>query len=68
MDYSPPGCSVHGILQALYGQMTGNWSGLLFPPPGDPPDPGTELESPALAGDSLPLSHFGSPYLEDMSS
>ena len=29
------------------------WSGLPFPPPGDPPDPGTELvslASPALAG------------------
>ena len=24
------------------------WSGLPFPPPGDLPDPGTELESPAL--------------------
>ena len=29
------------------------WSGLLFSPPGDPPDPGIELvflKSPALAG------------------
>ena len=26
------------------------WSGLPFPPPGDHPDPGTELESSALAG------------------
>ena len=26
------------------------WSGLSFPPPGDPPDPGTEPMSPALAG------------------
>ena len=24
------------------------WSGLLFPPPGDHPDPGNELRSPAL--------------------
>ena len=32
------------------------WSGLPFPPPGDPPDPGIELQSPALAGDSLLLS------------
>ena len=32
------------------------WSGLLFPPPGDLPDPGIELafpESPALAGGFL---------------
>ena len=26
------------------------WSGLLFPSPGDLPDPGVELVSPALAG------------------
>ena len=26
------------------------WSGLLFPPPGDPPNSGTEPASPALAG------------------
>ena len=47
LDYSLPGSSVHGILQAR------NWSGLSWPPPGDLPDPGIELESlmsPALAG------------------
>ena len=27
-----------------------HWSGLTFPPPGDPPDPGIEPASPALAG------------------
>ena len=48
MDYSPPGSSVHGILQAEY------WSGLPFPPPGDLPDPGVETTSPALQVDSLP--------------
>ena len=26
------------------------WSGLPFPPPGDPPDPGIEPTSPVLAG------------------
>ena len=47
MACSPPGSSVHGILQAEY------WSGLPFPPPGDLPDPGIKLSSlmsPALAG------------------
>ena len=29
------------------------WSGLLFPSPGDLPDPGIELGSPALQADSL---------------
>ena len=42
------------------------WNQLLFPPPGDLPDPGTEPmshASPALQVDSLPLSLWGSPYL-----
>ena len=30
------------------------WSGLPFTAPGDPPDPGIELRSPALQADSLP--------------
>ena len=36
-------------------------SGLPFPPPGGLPDPGLKPTSPALADDSLPLSHLGSP-------
>ena len=39
IDHSPPGSSVHGILQAKY------WSGLPCPPPGDLPDPGIEYMS-----------------------
>ena len=30
------------------------WSGLFFPPPGDLPNTGIELGSPALQADSLP--------------
>ena len=37
-----------------------DWTGLPLPPPGDLPDPGTELRSPALQAGSLPLSHLGS--------
>ena len=37
------------------------WSGLPFPSPGDLPNQGTELASPALQEDSLLLSHWGSP-------
>ena len=47
MDCSPPGSSVHGILQAR------NWSGLPYPSPGDLPGPGIKLAYlmlPALAG------------------
>ena len=40
------------------------WSGLPFPSPGEPLDPGSEPASPVFptwAGDSLSLSHLGSP-------
>ena len=53
MDCSPPGFSVHGILQAR------KWSGLSCPPPGDLPNPETKppsLVSPALAGGFLTTS------------
>ena len=58
MGCSPPGSSVHGILQAWILQ----W--VPFPSPGDFPNPGTEHASPPSAVvqvDSLPLSHLGSP-------
>ena len=41
------------------------WIGLLFPDPGDLPDPGIEpgfLASSDWQAESLPLSHLGSPY------
>ena len=47
MDHSPPGSSVHGVLQARILE----WAAM--PPPVDLPDPGIELTplmSPALAG------------------
>ena len=44
MNCSPPGSSVHRILQAR------TLNGLLFPTPGDLPNPGIRLVSPALAG------------------
>ena len=55
MNWSSPGSSVHGILQA------GIWSGLPFPSPGDLPDLGIEPGSPALQADSLPSELQGSP-------
>ena len=39
------------------------WSGLPFPPPGDLPDPGIELRSPALQADCLPSQPPGKSYL-----
>ena len=37
-----------------------DWSGLPFPSPGDPPDPGIIPQSMYWQADSLPLSHQGS--------
>ena len=53
MEYSPPGSSVHGILQASILE------GLPCPPPKDLPNPGIDPESlmsPALAGTFLTTS------------
>ena len=46
------------ILQLI---KTEYWNGLLFASSGEPSNPGMELASFVLAGDSLPLSHQGSP-------
>ena len=53
MDCSPPGSSVHGILQGIFSRWE-YWSGLPFPSPGDLLNPGIEPESPALQADALP--------------
>ena len=37
------------------------WSGVTFPSPGDLPNPGIALASPALEADSLPLTPPGKP-------
>ena len=50
LDRSPPGSFVHGILQASILE----W--VAIPSPGDLPDPGIELRSPALQADSLPTT------------
>ena len=55
MGCSPPGSSVHGILQVR------NWSGLPFPPPGNLPDLETEPVSPALADGFFTAEPQGKP-------
>ena len=55
MDCSPPGSSVHGLLQQEY------WSGLPLPSPGDLPDPGIEPASPALADGFFTTESHGKP-------
>ena len=47
MDCSPPGSSVHGILQARIQE----W--VAFPSPGDLPDPGIKPGSLSLEADAL---------------
>ena len=37
-----------------------SWSGLPFPSPGDPPNPGIELRSPTLQADALPSEPISS--------
>ena len=44
------------------------WSGLLFPFPGDLPDPGIEPGSPALQVDFLPAEQPGKPYINSMAT
>ena len=55
MDCSPPGSPVRGLFRQEY------WSGLLFPSPGDLPNPGIKPRSPALQVDSLPSEPSGKP-------
>ena len=55
MDCSPPGASVHGILQAEY------WSRLPCLSPGYLPNPGIQSRSPALQADSSPSEPPGKP-------
>ena len=55
MDCGLPGSSVRGI------PRQGSWSGLPFPSPGDLPDPGIELTSPALAGGFFTREPLGKP-------
>ena len=55
MDYSPPTPLSLGFPRQEC------WSGLLFPSPGDLPDPGIEPGSPALQADSLPSDSPGKP-------
>ena len=50
MDCSPPGCSVHGILQVRL------WIGLPFPSPEDLPNPG--METMSLASSPLASRFF----------
>ena len=57
VDCSPPGSSVHGILQARILER------VAIPSPGDLPNPGIKPRSPALQADSLPAEPLGKPLI-----
>ena len=61
-DCSPPGSSVHGILQARILEWVAISFSISFSPsPGDLPDPGIEPRSPALQADALSSEPPGKP-------
>ena len=62
MDCSLPCSSVHGFSRQE------SWSGLLFPSPGDLPNPGIKPNSPALQVDSLPSEPPGKPKNTEVGS
>ena len=59
VDYSVPGSSVYGEWRLSRQEY---WSGSPCAPPGDLPNPGIELRSPALRVDSLPFESPGKPH------
>ena len=60
MDCSPPGSSVHGILQARILE----WVAIPFSRGSS--HPGIKFTSPALQTDSLPSEPIGKPTLEEV--
>ena len=58
MDSNPPGSFVHGISQARILE----W--IVIPSPGDLPNPGVKLKSPALQADSLLSEPPGKPSVK----
>ena len=60
MDCSPPGSSVHGDSPWGFSRQE-HWSGLPCPPPGDLPNPGTNLSLPHCRQILYHMTHQGSP-------
>ena len=52
--FATPWTAVHQAPLSMRFSRQGYWSGLPFPSPGDLPNPGIELWSPALQADALP--------------
>ena len=61
VSITTPWTVAHQALLPIEFTRQGYWHGLLFPSPGDLPDPGIEPGSPALQADSLPSDSPGKP-------
>ena len=57
-----PWTAAHRAPQSMGFSRQESWSGLLFPSPGDLPDPGIEPGSPALEADALTTEPPGKPW------
>ena len=59
--FATPWTVVYQASSSLGFSRQGYWSGLLFPSPGDLPDPGTKPGVPALQADTSPAEPPGKP-------
>ena len=59
--FATPWTVAHQAPQSMEFSRQECWSGLLFPSPGDIPNPGIESRSPPLQSDSLPSEPPGKP-------
>ena len=57
-------CIAHQASLSMEFSRQEYWSRLLFPSPGDLPDPGTEPGSPALAGGFFTTEPLEKPYFK----
>ena len=62
--FATPGTVAYKTPPSMEFSRQENWSGLPFPSPGDLPDLGIELRSPALQADTLPSEPPGKPFEE----
>ena len=58
-SFASPYTTVHQTPLSMGFPRQEYWNGLPFPSPGDLPDPGIELQSPALQADSIPSEPLG---------
>ena len=63
--FATPWTIAHQTPPSMEFFRQGYWSGLPIPSPGDLPNPGIELRSPALQADALPSEPPGNPSILD---